>query len=111
MKSRTCSTPASRPAGAGATMRAPASGTRRMVVAGSIYNADTAAVTVTLRYNKVADSSKYIICQTTLGVSDTLLIEREDTIVLASTETLEVLISGAPFSTNPQYRFAYGDAS
>mgnify|MGYP001163362762 CR=1 FL=1 len=90
---------------------APASGTRRIVVAGSIYNNDTAAVTVTLRIKKTADSSAYIIAKVILQAGESLYVQRDDTIVLTSAESLECVLAGAITTAQPQYRFAFGDAS
>ncbi len=88
---------------------APSATHRYVVVAGTIFNADTAAVTVTLRYKVVSGGATFVIFQVTLQPGDSLDIERSDAIVLTPTEGLEVVMSGAAATTNPQYRFAYGD--
>jgi len=52
---------------------APASGFTRQVKSLTIYNADTAAVIVTVRYNNNATTR--VLCTTTLAVGDTLQYE------------------------------------
>lgn len=89
---------------------APGASTRRLVRNINIYNADTAAVTVTVRYN--ANGSLYIICKITLQVGDTLVLDQDDLKVLdATTDKIQALMSGAAATTNPDYNTTYADVT
>ncbi len=87
---------------------APSAG-RRVVVAGSIYNADTSVVVVTLSIT--VSASPYIVTKIEMQPGDTLMIERDDAIVLDTTDTLECVLAGAAATTNPTYRFSYADVA
>lgn len=82
---------------------APASG-RHLVRNLSVYNIDSAVVTVTVRKNKGGTLS--LLQKETLQVGDTLVYDK--LIVLDATdEKVQVVMSGAAATTNPDFDAAY----
>lgn len=89
---------------------APAASTRRICTTLSIFNADTAAVTVTVRYNN--NGTSRIICKATLQVGERLSLDQNDlTILDATTKKIQALLAAAAATTNPDYVSTYADAT
>lgn len=87
---------------------APAGGTNRLVKTITVYNDDTAAVTVELR--KVSGGGTRILCRVTLDVDDTLVWN--DVVGLDDTSSsITAVMSGAPATTQPSWTATYGDAT
>ena len=79
---------------------------RNVVVA----NKDTAAITVTLNLFDSAGPSTRRLVKQTLAVDQTLLFE--SLVVLdATTKKIQMVMSGAPATTQPDFNAAYGDVS
>jgi hypothetical protein len=87
---------------------APGSSTRRLVRNVHFYNADTAAVTITLVKDK--GGTDYELAKETLQVGEFFTFDK--VIVLDATdEKLQAFMSGAAASTNPKYDCAYADVT
>jgi len=85
---------------------APAAGVVRTVQTIFIYNADTAAVTVTVIYDN--GGADRIMLKATLQVGETLRLDGP--IVLDETDTLiEAKLAGEPATTNPSFVASYED--
>lgn len=86
---------------------APGSG-RRLVRNVHFYNADTAAVTITVRKNKGGTLS--LLAKETLAAGDYWTFDK--LIVLDATdEKVQAVMSGAAATTNPDYDAAYADVT
>lgn len=86
---------------------APSSG-RRLVRNVGIYNADTADVTVTLRKNKAGTLS--LLAKETLSPGDTFIFDKL-TVLDASDEKVQAVMSGAAAATNPDFDAAFADVT
>ena len=89
---------------------APASSTRRVVTTITIYNKDTAAVTVELRYKA---SSTRIMAKPTLQVGDTFIFGGggEVEVLDSTSKSITAVMSGAAATNNPEFTAAYGDST
>ena len=86
---------------------APGAGVKRTVQMIAIYNADTAAVTLTVQYDH--GGTDRIMYKVTLAVGETL--EIGGPLVLDDTDKLiEAKLGDAAATTNPSFVAAYGDA-
>ncbi len=87
---------------------APASGVRYIIRTITVYNADTAQVTVTLNYVNGANSRT--IVKVPLDTGETLLVD--DHIVLDdTTKSIQGVLSGAVTANQPNYVVTYGEVS
>ena len=87
---------------------APGSGVRRVVRSISIYNADSADVTVTVQNNNGTTTRK----RAKRTLKPGAVMEYEGAIVLPTTnDSLEAVMSAAATTTNPDFNAEYGDAS
>lgn len=87
---------------------APGAGVARTVRLISIYNADTAAVTVSLRFTHGANSR--LLAKATLAIGESLIYD--EAVVLDDTDkSVTALMSGAAATTNPDFVSGYADYS
>lgn len=84
----------------------PAASTSRDVRFINIYNADSAAVTVTLRY--VNGANTRILWKITLQVGESV---KDETLPVldATNKSITAVMAGAPATTNPDFVATYGD--
>ena len=86
---------------------APSSGVRRVVRGLSVYNRDTASVTLTVRYKS---SSTRVLWSGALASGETW--ELDGVVVLdATTKSLAAVLAGAAASANPEFVSSYADVS
>lgn len=85
---------------------APGAGVVRTAQTIFIYNADTAAVTVTVQLDN--DGTDRILVKVTLAVGDTLRIDGP-LVLDATTKKIEAVMSAAAAATNPAFYSCYGD--
>ena len=89
---------------------APGADTQRIIKTITIYNADTASVTVTLQIKDAGGGNDYVIFKQTLAVGETIIFN--DVIVLDETdETVEGYLGGAVTLNQPHYTAHYADNS
>lgn len=89
---------------------APGSNVRRLVRNITIQNADTASVTLTVKFVNNATTS--VLWSGTLSVGDTIVFGQEDFLVLDTTsKSITAVLGGAPATTQPYYNTFWADAS
>lgn len=89
---------------------APGSGSRRLVKTITVFNADTVAATVTLRYSDTSGAVTRQLVQSTLAPNQTLIWN--DVLVLDTTgRSISAVLSGAITTNQLPFTAHYGDAS
>ena len=88
---------------------APAAATRRLVRSITIYNIDTAAVIVTLRYKHDADLR--VLWKGELDIGYTLLFDDVIVVLDDTDKSITAVMSGAAATTAPDFTSAWGDAT
>lgn len=87
---------------------APGSGVSRTVRLISLYNADTASVTVSVRYTN--SGNHRLLAKVTLAAGEAFVYD--EAVVLDTTaKSITAVMSAAPATTNPDFVVAYGDYS
>lgn len=88
----------------------PSASTRRLVRNITIYNADTAAVVLTVK--AVFNATSSIIWSGTLQIGDTWVAGAEDFYVLdATNKSITAVLGGAVATIQPWYTSAWGDST
>lgn len=89
---------------------APAASVRRVVKNINIFNADTAAVVVTVKFKNSGTYRQ--IARVELQVDERLVLGEDDFYVLdATTKSIVAVLAGAPATTNPDFVACWADAS
>lgn len=87
---------------------APGSSTRRLIRSITVFNADTAAATLTLTYDNGV--TERVLNRTTLSIGDQLYFD--DTVVLANTSSsINIVLAGAVTTNQLDWTAHYGDAT
>jgi len=87
---------------------APGASTRRLIRSITVFNADTAAATITLTYDNGV--TERVINKTTLAIGDQLYFD--DTVVLANTSSsINIVLAGAITTNQLDWTAHYGDAT
>jgi len=85
---------------------APGANTTRTLAYLSIFNADTAAVTVTIKFAN--DAARRVLVKATLAVGQSLPY-KYPVVMEATTKSIIAIMSGAAATTNPAFYASYGD--
>jgi len=86
---------------------APASGRTRLVKNLVVYNKDTASVTVTFQRN--VSGTTYVFRKETIA-SGASFVFPDIVVLVGTTQSLEIVMSAAAATTNPQFNVALAEA-
>lgn len=91
----------------------PAGSAKRVVNSVIVYNADTAAVTLTVRKTNTTGPTHRVIDKVTLqpGESYHFGVDGERAVLDGTTKKITGLLSGAPATTQPDWSSSWGDAT